>query len=80
LEKSQLEFFSHSQVLTWHLSHVLREYAEDFIGIQETRYLLEQMEGGYGELIKEVQRIVPLQRMTEILQRLVGEDISIRNM
>ncbi|WP_038930185.1 FHIPEP family type III secretion protein, partial [Yersinia pestis] len=52
LEKSQLEFFSHSQVLTWHLSHVLREYAEDFIGIQETRYLLEQMEGGYGELIK----------------------------
>ena len=79
-EKSQLEFFSHSQVLTRHLSHVLREYAEDFIGIQETRYLLEQMEGGYGELIKEVQRIVPLQRMTEILQRLVGEDISIRNM
>lgn len=38
------------------------------------------MEQGYGELVKEAQRIVPLQRMTEILQRLVGEDISIRNM
>ncbi|MDF5823531.1 FHIPEP family type III secretion protein [Pseudomonas aeruginosa] len=35
------------------------EYAEDFIGIQETRYLLEQMEQGYGELVKEAQRIVP---------------------
>ncbi|MBZ6066704.1 type III secretion system export apparatus subunit SctV [Aeromonas schubertii] len=80
LEKSRLAYLSHAQVLTWHLSHVLREFAEDFIGIQETRYLLEQMEGSYAELVKEAQRIIPLQRMTEILQRLVGEDISIRNM
>ncbi|KUE80847.1 Low calcium response locus protein D [Aeromonas schubertii] len=80
LEKSRLAYLSHGQVLTWHLSHVLREFAEDFIGIQETRYLLEQMEGSYAELVKEAQRIIPLQRMTEILQRLVGEDISIRNM
>lgn len=80
LEKMRLAALTPDQVVTWHLSHVLREYAEDFIGIQETRYLLEQMEGSYGELVKEAQRIIPLQRMTEILQRLVGEDISIRNM
>ncbi|MCA6219646.1 type III secretion system export apparatus subunit SctV [Photorhabdus antumapuensis] len=79
LAKSRLAFLSMSQVITWHLSHVLREYSEDFIGVQETRYLLEQMEGSYGELVKEAMRIIPLQRMTEILQRLVGEDISIRN-
>ncbi|MBS9428492.1 type III secretion system export apparatus subunit SctV [Photorhabdus akhurstii] len=79
LAKSGLAVLSMSQVITWHLSHVLREYAEDFIGVQETRYLLEQMEGSYGELVKEAMRIIPLQRMTEILQRLVGEDISIRN-
>ncbi len=80
LDKSNSAYLSMDQVLTWHLSHVLKEYAEDFIGIQETRYLLEQMEQSYGELVKEAQRIIPLQRMTEILQRLVGEDISIRNM
>ncbi len=80
IEKMRLAALTPDQVVTWHLSHVLREYAEDFIGIQETRYLLEQMEGSYGELVKEAQRIIPLQRMTEILQRLVGEDISIRNM
>ncbi|PQQ42701.1 EscV/YscV/HrcV family type III secretion system export apparatus protein [Photorhabdus luminescens] len=79
LAKSGLAVLSMSQVITWHLSHVLRECAEDFIGVQETRYLLEQMEGSYGELVKEAMRIIPLQRMTEILQRLVGEDISIRN-
>ncbi|QPR89997.1 SctV family type III secretion system export apparatus subunit AscV [Aeromonas hydrophila] len=80
IEKMRFAALTPDQVVTWHLSHVLREYAEDFIGIQETRYLLEQMEGSYGELVKEAQRIIPLQRMTEILQRLVGEDISIRNM
>ena len=59
LERSGCACLGLEQVLTWHPSHVLREYAEDFIGIQETRYLLEQMEQGYGELVKEAQRIVP---------------------
>lgn len=80
LDRAGCSVLSMDQVLTWHLSHVLREYAEDFIGIQETRYLLEQMEHSYAELVKEALRIIPLQRMTEILQRLVGEDISIRNL
>ena len=80
LDKATIQTLDSGQVLTWHLSHVLKQYAGDFIGIQETRYLLEHMEQGYAELVKEAQRIMPIQRMTEILQRLVGEDISIRNM
>lgn len=59
---------------------MLKEYAADFIGIQETRYLLEKMESHYSELVKEVQRLLPLYRITEVLQRLVSENISIRNM
>lgn len=62
------------------LIFVLKEYAADFIGIQETRYLLEKMESHYSELVKEVQRLLPLYRITEVLQRLVSENISIRNM
>lgn len=80
LETSHVGFFTSNRILTYHLSHVLKDYAQDFIGIQETRYLLEQMEGGFSELVKEAQRIIPLQKMTEILQRLVSEDISIRNL
>lgn len=80
LERAGCAFLAIDQVLAWHLSQVWCEYAGDFIGIQETRYLLEQMEQGYGELVKEVQRILPLQRITEVFQRLVGEGISIRNM
>ena len=80
LENSRIGFLTPDRILTYHLSHVLKEYAEDFVGIQEARYLLEEMEASYGELVKEAQRMVPLQKMTEILQRLVSEDISIRNL
>lgn len=80
LVRSNLSVLTMSQVLTWHLSFVLKEYAADFIGIQETRYLLEKMESHYSELVKEVQRLLPLYRITEVLQRLVSENISIRNM
>lgn len=80
LQRAGCTFMAIDQVLAWQLSRVLCEYAGDFIGIQETRYLLEQMEQSYGELVKEAQRILPLQRITEVFQRLVGEGISIRNM
>ena len=80
LDAAGIGFMTPVQILTYHLAHVLKSHADDFIGIQETRYLLEQMEGSYSELVKEVQRLLPLQKITEIMQRLVSEDISVRNL
>jgi type III secretion protein V len=80
LQKAGLTSMDAAQILTYHLSFHLKTYAAEFIGVQETRYLLTQMEGSYGELVKEVQRVMPLQKITEILQRLVSEEISIRNL
>lgn len=69
-----------SEVLTYHLAFVLRKYSADFLGLQETRSLLNNLEEECPEIVKEVQRILPLQKITEVLQRLVQEDISIRNL
>ncbi|MTW22480.1 type III secretion system export apparatus subunit SctV [Allochromatium palmeri] len=80
LDKAGIATLDLPRVLTFHLSFVLKKYAPDFIGIQETRYLLSQMEGSFGELVKEVQRVLPIQKITEIFQRLVSEEISIRNL
>ena len=80
LTSAGVSYMSDSQILTNHLAFVLKKYAEDFIGIQETRFLLEQMEDSFGELIKEVQRLIPVNKIAEIFQRLVSEDISIRNL
>jgi type III secretion protein V len=68
------------QVPSWHLSIVLRKHASQFLGIQETRLLLTAMEENFAELVKEAHRVMPVQKIAEILQRLVSEEISIRDM
>ncbi len=80
LEKAKLRYHTLSQVLALHLSFILKRHAAEFIGIQETRYLLTNMEIRFAELAREVQRIMPVQRLADIFQRLVQEHVSIRNL
>jgi type III secretion protein V len=69
-----------SQILTYHLAGVLRKYSADFIGVQETKFLLSAMEQRFPDLVKEALRVMPTQKIGEILQRLVSEDISVRDL
>ncbi|UCR83654.1 EscV/YscV/HrcV family type III secretion system export apparatus protein [Pseudomonas chlororaphis] len=62
------------------LSLVMDRYAADFIGVQETRFLMDSMENSHAELVKEVQRQMPIGRIADVLQRLVGEGVSIRDL
>ncbi|MFM0305579.1 type III secretion system export apparatus subunit SctV [Paraburkholderia sediminicola] len=71
--------FNPTRIVTFHLAAVLKRYAADFIGVQETRSILAGLEAQFGELIKEVTRILPPQRIAEILQRIVSEGVSVRN-
>lgn len=79
LQHAGVAFSLPDEVLRGLLERVLRRYAADFLGIQETRAMLESLEGHYGDLIKEVLRSVPLQRMAETLRGLVAEGVSVRN-
>ncbi|GLT19802.1 EscV/YscV/HrcV family type III secretion system export apparatus protein [Vibrio zhanjiangensis] len=62
------------------LHSLLSKHAQEFIGVQETKLLLEHIESEYEELVKEVQRQLPVFKLTEILQRLVSEQVPIRNL
>jgi type III secretion protein V len=66
--------------ITHCLSLVMDHYAADFIGVQETRFLMDSMENSHAELVKEVQRQMPIGRIADVLQRLVGEGVSIRDL
>ncbi|WP_232735026.1 FHIPEP family type III secretion protein [Salmonella enterica] len=66
--------------LTWCLEVILERNAKEFIGVQETRYLMDAMESNYSELVKELQRQVQLNRVSDVLQRLVEEGVSIRDL
>jgi type III secretion protein V len=61
------------------MDQTLRRYAAEFLGIQEARQILTEMEEQYPELVKETLRVLPLQRVADVLRRLIGEHISIRN-
>jgi type III secretion protein V len=80
LTEAGIGYMEASQILTYHLSFILKRNADEFIGLQETKYLLDKMDQNFPELSREVQRVLPVQKIAEILQRLVQEEISIRNL
>lgn len=69
-----------AQRITTLLECVLVRHMAEFIGVQETRYLMDAMEKRYSELVKELQRQLPISKVTETLQRLVSEQVSIRDL
>ena len=80
LQRAQIKFWSPLEVMVLHLSKFYRQYAGEFIGIQEVRAILEFVEKSFPDLIKEVTRLVPLQKLTEIFKRLVQEQVSVKDL
>ncbi|PAZ33095.1 hypothetical protein APU35_25865 [Escherichia coli] len=62
------------------LSIYLVHNISEFFGIQETKQMIDKIEQKYPELIKEVMRYLTVQRTCEVLQRLLIERISVRNL
>lgn len=80
LQRASIPYLESAQILADHVDQILRRHADEFIGIQEAKAFLKQMEGSSPELVKETLRLVPLQKIAEVLQRLVSEGVSVRNM
>jgi type III secretion protein V len=80
LKEAGLSFFPPVEATGKWLAHTLRLYAGHFVGIQETRRLLSDIEPDYADLVKEARDILPLQRIAEVLRRLVAENVPIRNL
>ncbi|EAX5088517.1 hypothetical protein FDR10_22465, partial [Salmonella enterica] len=71
---------SETELIELCINEILQQNLKDFIGIQETKYLIDLIQCRYDELIREVLRHLSISKITDILQRLVEEDISIRDL
>lgn len=80
LQRAEMQVLNLPAMLTYHLAHVLKSHAGEFVGVQETMYLLNEMEANFKELVREVTRALPIITIADVLQRLVSEEISIRDM
>ncbi len=74
-----LKTWSIEQVMAHHIISLLRKHASLFVGIQETQWVLDQLNLEYPGLVTEVQKVLPLQRISEVFRRLLEEYIPIRN-
>lgn len=74
----QLKYLSCESFLTLYFKYNIKKHISEFLGMQEIKNLLDKM-SAYQDLIKELLRMMPLNKITEIFQRLVSEDVSIRN-
>jgi type III secretion protein V len=66
--------------LSWIVSEVLKKNAAHLLGIQEANALINRLTLDCPELVKEVLRVIPLQRLSEVMKRLVDEGLSIANL
>lgn len=67
-------------VLSLHVDHTVRRHIAQLIGLQEVQRLLHAAQREVPELAAEVARAVPLQRLAEVLRRLLQENVPIRNL
>jgi type III secretion protein V len=75
-----LSLVSGSALVVYHVQLAIKKHLGSFLGIQEVNQLLTRMAQQYPDLVKESLRILPLQRIADVLRRLIEEDIAVRNL
>lgn len=81
LESAGLTTWDVPGYIILHLAAILRRQAREFVGVQETQAMLDQLEKAFPAVVKEVvPKVVSVLKLTDILQRLVEEEISIRDL
>jgi len=81
LRQAGIETVDAVTAMVLHLGQVLRTYAHELVGIQETQQLLDGLERTHPSLVHEVvPKVVSLQTLSEVLRRLLEEGVPIRNL
>ena len=68
-------------VITTHLTEIVKSHADELLGRQEVQRLLENLSRAYPKVVEEiVPKTVPLGTLQKVLQKLLRERISIRDL
>ncbi len=68
-------------VLTTHLSDAIRTHAHELLGRQEVQQLLDDLRNSHPKVVEElVPNLLPLGGVVKVLQNLLSEQVSIRDL
>lgn len=70
-----------ASVITTHLTEIVKTHADELLGRQEVQSLLDSLAVSHPKVIEElIPNIVPLGTLQKVLQRLLKERISVRDL
>lgn len=67
-------------IIATHLTEIIKRHAADILGRQEVRSMLEALRREYSAVVEDVQGVLSLGEIQKVLQALLGEQVSIRNL
>ena len=79
LEKAELPFMDNYRIILYQAERMMRKHGADFLGLHETKLMLDQVEPMIDGVVKEAIRTMTMPRIAEVLQRLAREQVSVRN-
>ncbi len=80
LQRAGVGFLDPAEALAQATSAALRRHAAQLIGLQEAKQILTAAEAHWGELVREVLRLVPAQRSADLFRRLLDDGLDLRNL
>jgi flagellar biosynthesis protein FlhA len=67
-------------IIATHLTEVIKKHAMEILGRQEVQSLIETIKTDYPTVVDEVQKIFSIGEIQKVLQGLLQEQVSIRNL
>lgn len=67
-------------IIATHLTEIIKRHAAEILGRQETQALLNSLKNEFGAVVEEVQKHFGLGDVQKVLQHLLREQVSIRNL
>ncbi len=69
-----------STVIATHLAEIIKKHADELLGRQEVQRLLDALAASHPKPVEEVNQAVPLGVIQKVLQNMVRENVSIRDL
>ncbi|MDR2768805.1 MAG: flagellar biosynthesis protein FlhA [Treponema sp.] len=67
-------------IIATHLTEIIKHHAAEILGRQETRGILDELAKTYPAVVEEAQKSLSLGDIQKVIQNLLREQVSIRNM
>ncbi|HPS86999.1 MAG TPA: flagellar biosynthesis protein FlhA [Spirochaetota bacterium] len=67
-------------IVATHLTEIIKRHADEILGREEVKKLIDNIRGDYPAIVKEIEEKMSYGEMQKVLQNLLRERVSIRNM